>query len=223
MVERKPFYVGPRWKKFVTDSLAPAHGASYRRHMKRNLILLAVLIGISTLSVWAQDAALLEERVKQLKAIVDDLNEDKLNQKKQIEALAKEVQSLRDQLQNQPNRTYASQEDLRALAKQVQEVENKRRDDVELILKQIEKLKTPGPKTSPPRNNAESSRPTDGLPDKAIEHTIASGDTLSTIAAAYNKEKGLKLTTGLILKANPGLDANKLRPGQKIMIPLVEK
>lgn len=61
------------------------------------------------------------------------------------------------------------------------------------------------------------------LPDKAIEHTIASGDTLSSIVSAYNKEKGLKLTTDLILKANPGLDPLRLKVGQKIMVPLVEK
>ena len=192
--------------------------------MKRILILLAVLVGVSTFSLQAQDTAALEERIKQLNGYVQDLLEDKANQKKQIEALAKEMQSLRDQLQNQPKGNYASQEDLRALAKQMQEIDNKRRDDVELILKQVEKLgKTPGPRTSPPRNNTENPKPADGLPDRAIEHVIASGDTLSTIAAAYNKEKGLKLTTALILKANPGLDANKLKVGQKIMIPLVEK
>ena len=191
--------------------------------MKRVLILLAVLVGISTFPLRAQDAAL-EERIKQLNGYVQDLLEDKANQKRQIEALAKELQSLRDQLQNQPKGNYASQEDLRALAKQVQDIEDKRRSDVELILKQLEKIaKTPAGRTSPPKTNAENARPTDGLPDKAIEHVIASGDTLSTIASAYNKEKGLKLTTGLILKANPGLDANKLKVGQKIMIPLIEK
>jgi len=173
----------------------------------------------------AQDTALLEERVKQLKAIVDDLNEDKLNQKKQIEALAKEVLSLREQQSNQPKGNYASQEDLRALAKQVQDIEDKRRKDREVILAEIENLGKASARAAkldkadkPAAKNTSSD-----LPDKAIEHVIASGDTLSTIATAYNKEKGLKLTTDLILKANPGLDAKKLKVGQKIMIPLVEK
>ena len=38
------------------------------------------------------------------------------------------------------------------------------------------------------------------------------------IIAAY-KEKGIKITVDQILKANPGLKADKLRVGQKIWIP----
>ena len=217
--------IGQERRNFVTDSLAPADSASYCRHMKRILILLTVLVGFCTLPLKAQDTAALEERIKQLNGYVQDLLEDKASQKRQIEALAKEVQGLRDQVQSQPKGNYASQEDLRALAKQVQDIEEKRRKDREVILTEIENLGKASARAArqadkpAPRNNSPSS----DLPDKAIEHTIASGDTLSTIAAAYNKEKGLKLTTALILKANPGLDANKLRPGQKIMIPLVEK
>ena len=192
--------------------------------MKRILLLLTVMTTVATFSLPAQDTALLEERIKQLKAIVDDLNEDKLNQKKQIEALGREVQSLRDQLQNQPKGNYASQEDLRALARQMQEIEDKRRSDREVIIKEIENLgKAAARAPKPDKPVTRNPSPSSDLPDKAIEHVIASGDTLSTIATAYNKEKGLKLNTDLILKANPGLDAKKLKVGQKIMIPLIEK
>jgi len=195
--------------------------------MKRVLFLLTVITTMATFSLPAQDTALLEERIKQLKAIVDDLNEDKLNQKKQIEALAREVQSLRDQQSNQPKGNYASQEDLRALARQVQDIEDKRRSDREVILKEIENLgkasaraakiekaDKPAPKNTSSAND---------LPDKAIEHTIASGDTLSTIAAAYSKEKGVKITLEQIRKANPGIKDDKLVVGKKILVPLPEK
>ena len=192
--------------------------------MKRVLLLLAVLVGFSTLPLRAQDTAALEERIKQLNGYVQDLLEDKASQKRQIEALAREVQSLRDQLQSQPKGNYASPEDLRALAKQVQEIEDKRRKDREVILTEIENLgKAAARAPKPDKPVTRGPSPSSDLPDKAIEHVIASGDTLSTIAAAYNKEKGLKLTTALILKANPGVDANKLKVGQKIMIPLIEK
>lgn len=198
--------------------------------MKRMLIFLSVFFLATTFPLRAQDAALLEERVKQLKAIVDDLNEDKANQRKQIETLAKEVQALREHQQNQPSTAYASQEDLRELAKKVQEIEEKRKADREFIVKQIENLgKTPaGGKTRSPRASTADPRPADpsartDLPTQAIEHTIASGDTFSTIAAAYSKEKGVKITTEQIRKANPGVKDDKLKIGQKIFVPLPEK
>ena len=176
---------------------------------------------MATRNLPAQDVAALNERVNQLNGYVQDLLEDKANQKRQIEALAREVQSLREQLQNQPKGNYASQEDLRALAKQVQEVESNRKSDREVILKAIDKIaKTPVVTQSP---KAASSGPRADLPSKAIEHTIAAGDTLSSIAAAYSKELDKKITTDLILKANPGVDPKKLQPGQKILVPLAEK
>lgn len=173
----------------------------------------------------------MDERIKQLRGHVDDLLEDKANQKKQIEALAREIQALREHQQNQPTTTYATQEDLRALARQVQSIEDKRKTDREVILKEIEKLgkliaggsgsKPPrSPKATPPAGAPD--RPSD-LPDKAVEHTIAAGDTLSTIAVAYSKELGVKVTTEQIRKANPGIKEDKLRVGQKILVPLPEK
>jgi LysM repeat protein len=52
---------------------------------------------------------------------------------------------------------------------------------------------------------------------------IASGDTLSTIAVAYSKELNAKITTALILKANPTLKPEKMKVGQTILIPVPEK
>ncbi len=180
-----------------------------------------MMVALTTLSAFAQDTAALEERIKQLNGYVQDLLEDKANQKRQIEALAREVQSLRDQQSNQPKGNYASQEDLRALARQVQEIEDNRRNDREVILKQIEKLGKVPVRDTPPRPTP--SRSGSDLPDKAAEHTIAAGDTLSTIAAAYGKELNAKITTDLILKANPGLDPLKLKVGQKVLVPIPGK
>jgi nucleoid-associated protein YgaU len=47
---------------------------------------------------------------------------------------------------------------------------------------------------------------------------VQKGDTLPAIAKAY-REQGVKVTTTQILKANPGIDANKILIGQKIFIP----
>lgn len=57
-----------------------------------------------------------------------------------------------------------------------------------------------------------------GGAEKGYEYVIQSGDTLSSVAQAY-REKNIKVTVDQILKANPGLNANKLKVGQKIFIP----
>ena len=200
--------------------------------MKRIIIFLTIFVATTTIQLRAQDVAAMDERIKQLRGHVDDLLEDKANQKKQIEALAKEIQALRDHQQNQPTTAYASQEDLRALAKQVQNIEDKRKTDREVILKEIAKLGQattggPTPKVKPTKsqpNSTTSENPNpSNLPDKAVEHTIAAGDTLSTIAAAYSKELGVKVTTEQIRKANPGIKDDKLVVGKKLLIPLPEK
>ena len=200
--------------------------------MKRIIIFLTIFAVTTALPIRAQDVAAMDERIKQLRGHVDDLLEDKANQKKQIEALAKEIQSLREHQQNQPTTAYASQEDLRKLAEKIQELDAKRKTDREVILKEIAKLgqATTGgtpPKVKPPKSQPNPTTPENpnpsNLPDKAAEHTIAAGDTLSTIAAAYSKELGVKVTTEQIRKANPGIKDDKLIVGKKILIPLPEK
>jgi ribosomal protein S15P/S13E len=200
--------------------------------MKRIIIFLTIFAVTLALPIRAQDVAAMDERIKQLRGHVDDLLEDKANQKKQIEALAKEIQALREHQQNQPTTAYASQEDLRKLAEKIQELDAKRKTDREVILKEIAKLgqATTGgtpPKAKPPKSQPNPTTPENpnpsNLPDKAAEHTIAAGDTLSTIAAAYSKELGVKVTTEQIRKANPGIKDDKLIVGKKILIPLPEK
>ena len=51
------------------------------------------------------------------------------------------------------------------------------------------------------------------------EHTVAKGDTLSSIVQAYNKEYGLKLTVDSVRKANQLPKDAPLKVGQKIIIP----
>ena len=177
----------------------------------------------------AQDAAM-EERVGKLNGYVQDLQEENAGLKRKIAGLEKEIQSLREQA-SQPNASYASQEDLRKLAEKLQEVDRKRVEDNERIAKQIENLgktlsgnrnrrnSSQSRPDEPPRNNSSGGAPAAG---KGFEHVVASGDTLSTIAQAYSKETGFKITVDQILKANPGLVAEKLKVGQTIFIPKPE-
>ena len=189
--------------------------------MKRISFLLAGVLLAAPRVVRAQDAAV-EERLNKLTAQFQDLADAKEAQKKRIEELAKQVRDLQEQL-SKPNANYASQEDLKELAGKVQEVDRKRQDDNELILKKIEGLgKTLGaplPKkpaaASPPAAVDISAPPTDG---KGYEYLVQSGDTLMAIVQAY-RDKNIKVTIDQILKANPGLKPEKMHVGQKIFIP----
>ena len=54
---------------------------------------------------------------------------------------------------------------------------------------------------------------------EGYEHTVAKGDTLSSIAQAYNKQYGLKLTVESLRKANQLSKDAALKVGQKLFIP----
>ena len=194
--------------------------------MKRILIFLAGLSLLLPPATHAQDAAV-EERLNKLNAHVEDLLAAQAEQQKRIAALAKELESLREQAAK-PTGDFASQEELRKLARQLQEIDEKRVADNEKILKVIEKLgksglstRTEKKTTKAPTEPVEKTG-TGGGAEKGFEYVIQSGDTPSTIAQAY-REKGFKVTTEQILKANPGLKSNSLKVGQKIFIPAPDK
>jgi LysM repeat protein len=204
--------------------------------MKRLPILLIACLLLATPALRGQDAAAAaaqaereaaEERYKRLNSAVEDLLAAQTEQQKRIATLAREIENLREQA-SKPTGNYASQEDLRKLAEKLQEIDKKREADKELILKEIERLGklitgSPGEKRKKPPSAPAGDAGSSGAPgDKGFEHIIASGDTLSTIAQAF-REKGIKITVDQILKANPKLDATKLKIGQKIWIPAPDK
>ncbi len=60
--------------------------------------------------------------------------------------------------------------------------------------------------------------PEPAAPQKGYEYEVKSGDTIHAIVAAY-QANGVKVSVNQVLKANPGLNPNKLRRGQKVFIP----
>jgi len=77
----------------------------------------------------------------------------------------------------------------------------------------------PQPKRSAPSSSKDtSSGATSTTPEKGFEYVVQSGDRLDTIVQAC-REKGVKVTVSQILKANPGLKAERLKVGQKVFIP----
>ncbi|HUA68298.1 MAG TPA: LysM domain-containing protein, partial [Candidatus Saccharimonadales bacterium] len=114
-------------------------------------------------------------------------------------------------------------------AQQIQEIDKKRQEDNERVLKELERLeKSLGASPSGHKLSPDLSPDTSPVPSKnhstssgaqsGYDYTIHSGDTISAIAKAY-RDQGIKVTTDQILKANPGLDPKNMKVGQKIFIP----
>jgi LysM repeat protein len=192
--------------------------------MKRILVWLFIL-SFSLAAARAQDDAT-QQQINKLNGQVQDLLDAQAVQAKRIDALEKEIGELRDK----SGGPGANQGELQKLADQVQEIDKKRQEDRELILKEIEKLGkagggsgaghklTPTATTTP----TASSSVGPGGKENGYEYKVAAGDTLSIIAKAY-RDQGIKVTADQILKANPGLDPKSLKVGQKIFIPAPAK
>ena len=196
--------------------------------MKQKFLWWTVILLAVTPVLRAQDASV-EERLGRMRGYIEGLQEENSSLKKQMAGMSREIQTLREQA-NQPNTSYATQDDVKKLAEKLQEVDRKRIEDNKQIAKQIEDLArtlTARPVRSPRNaqlagdNSSNSGGSTVGV-GKGFNHEVASGDTLSTIAQEYSRATGTKITVDQILKANPKLVPEKLMVGQKIFIPKVD-
>jgi LysM repeat protein len=197
--------------------------------MKRILFAVAVAAFAAT-PVFAQDNAT-QQQLDQLRGKIQDLADAQDAQSKKIDVIEKEISELRDKV-NTPVAApdTASAADLKKLAQQLQEVDQKRQDDRELILKQLDKIAkaagAPPIKIKPSSGTATTTSSGGGdtappdVPKTGYYYIVKDGDTISGIAKSYrDSEKHVKVTTAQILAANPGLDATKLYSGKKIFIP----
>jgi LysM repeat protein len=190
--------------------------------MKRILVWMFIL-GFSLAAARAQDDAT-QQQINKLNGQFQDLQDAQALQAKRITALEKEISELRDKSNGAVASPGANPDDLQKLADQVQELAKKQQADNDLILKEIGKLGKVGGSAAghKPTPNVTTNAPTGGSStggkENGYEYKVAAGDTLSIIAKAY-REQGIKVTAEQILKANPGLNPNSLKVGQKIFIP----
>ena len=195
----------------------------------KKILLWVLILGFTAAPGWAQETAT-QQQLDKLSGQIQDLLEAQAQQGKRIDALQKEIGELREKVNTPVVNDSASREDLKKLAGQVQEIDQKRQDDRDLILKEIEKLGkaaaitpvTPTHKTKPAPEpttpSGENTTATPSGPENGHYYVIKDGDRLSDIVKAY-RAQGVKVTTSQILKANPGLDPNKIISGRKIFIP----
>ncbi len=181
---------------------------------------------LATSGIRAQDAAT-QQQIDKLSGQLQDIVEAEAAQGKRLDALAQEISEIRTKVNTPVINNSASVDDLQQLATKVKEIDRKRQEDRELILRKIEDLgriaATPPPvhhrPPAPPKEENSDTPPAAATTQQnGYEYKVQEGDTLSAIAKAY-KEKGVKVTTSQILKANPGLSPNSLYVGKTIFIP----
>jgi LysM repeat protein len=191
--------------------------------MKRISFLVVALGLCFAPAARAQDAAT-QERLDKLSGRIEDLTAAQEALRKQVSELSRELEGVREQ-SSKPSASYARTEDLNRLAEAIKEVDRKRIDDAEKVHTELVKLRKvleaplSQPKKGPavaPKQTTSTTGPT--TPEKGFDYVVQSGDTLDAIALAY-REKNIKVTVAQILKANPGLKAERLKVGQKIFIP----
>jgi phage tail protein X len=189
--------------------------------MRKISLWLFILVFTAALAR-AQDAAT-QQQIDQIVGKMQDLAEAQAAQGKRLDAVEKGISDLQDKLNQPAANNSASQDDLKKLAEQVQEIDKKRQDDNEQIMKTIEKLGKTG-SVSPPSHHVSATVSTNDPgatasgPQKGYDYTIAANDTVLGIAKAY-RAQGVKVTSTQILAANPGLNPNSLIVGKKIFIP----
>jgi LysM repeat protein len=190
--------------------------------MKRIPVWFLVL-SFSVVAARAQDDAT-QQQINKLNGQFQDLRDAQAVQAKHTTALEKEISELRDKSSQPVATDTANADDLKKLANQVQEIDKKRQEDRELILKEIGKLgkvagSSSGRKPTPTvTTNSATGGSNPGGKENGYEYKVSAGDTLLIIAKAY-RDQGIKVTSDQILKANPGLDPKNLKVGQKVFIP----
>lgn len=196
-------------------------------------LLFAAILSLNPALLWAQDDAARaaaiaereasEERYKRLNAQIEDLQAANVSLRHELSAIKEEIRFLREESSKSGN-NYVTRQELRELALTVKEIDQKRDADNKRVLDEIHKLAKeppiPAAPLSAPKSNVSAEKGANGGIEKGYWHTVDAGDkNLSLILQAYREQQGVKATLKQVLEANPGLNPNKIRPGQKIFIP----
>ena len=185
-------------------------------------LLTAVYLFQSTSSLAQRpslDTRAVREDYRRLQNQLEDLLVAHNALKTEVSKLLSEVRLLRTKTATK-DPTTANRADLEGLAKSIREVDRKRVQDKDLILKEMKALLRSGSigtrTTKPPKPPLN--------PQKGFDHTVQAGETISAVIAAYNdelKSQGAKkrITLKSVLDANPNLNPRTMRIGQPLFIP----
>ena len=162
------------------------------------------------------DARAIREDYRRLHSQLEDLLMAHNSLKSELSKLQVEMRLLRAKTATKDNAT-ATRDDLEGLAKSIREVDRKRVQDKDLILKEMKTLLRSGSSAGKVTKNSPDSK-------KSFKHEVQKNETISAIIAAYNtdlKNQGAKnrVTLKSVLDANPNLNPRTMRIGQTLFIP----
>ena len=182
-----------------------------RRTIPSPLILSIWLALLSSLSAQTGNPAVAEdadmERRKILKA-ADQV--DRVDQ--QVDQIQSRVTALEQLLADLRQQSQSLKESLaNAAAKSSQERT--------ALLEEVSKMLAERKEREKAKATEKAAAVTKPVEKEGYEHTVAKGDTLSSIAQAYNSEYQLKLTSETIRQANQLAKNAPLKVGQKLIVP----
>jgi TolA-binding protein len=168
------------------------------------------------------------EQFRRLRGEIDELKGAHALQQQQTDKLKTQVKTLTDENQKLNRRLagkFATAEEMEAMRAALKELDANRLQDRAIVQKALADLGKLIQKVAQQKAAAVEPAPRVVARDfKFNTHKVETGEFLSNIIVAYNrayKEEGLgTVTQSQVLKANPGLNPNRLLVGQKIKIPL---
>ena len=163
----------------------------------------AVQRALTAVAGMSSDINLLQEENRRLNGRIEELEASNAALERRLEELRKLCVSLNERLQTQEHDT---QERLKALQTAIEADQKQRREEAAKLTQDLKKLLANGggQKVTPPKP---------AYSGKVFDYTVASGDTLSTIAKAAG------VTVKEIMDLNGLKSADHLRVGQVLQIP----
>jgi septal ring factor EnvC (AmiA/AmiB activator) len=160
------------------------------------------------------------ERQQRMSAKIEELEAAILSYQQRFQTLSREIDNLRSEIgkTRDPGQNSSTRDAIERLDKKIEEVDRKRMAEQEHIVNELARLRKDLlgslARPTPPKSN----KPPANVPEKGMEYEIREGDYLSKLVVTLNKQ-GYKVTQKQLRDANPSIDWDKLKIGQKIFIP----
>ncbi len=182
-----------------------------RRTIPSPLILSIWLALLSSLSAQIGNPAVAEDAEMERRKILKAADQvDRVDQ--QVDQIQSRVTALEQLLADLRQQSQSLKESLaNAAAKSSQERT--------ALLEEVSKMLAERKEREKAKATEKAAAVTKPVEKEGYEHTVAKGDTLSSIAQAYNSEYQLKLTSETIRQANQLAKNAPLKVGQKLIVP----